>query len=335
MSFGEAIPGCTEMSDFVDLTYSDDESEAQPQKQPPAAAAAAAVAAAAPAEPEVVDVLNLDECDEIKEEDLMAVDAEPRRSGLKRKADVLDEVEQVEDGQQQHAAAGAGAVQPRQVLRRASLAKSAAPAAPVQQQQQPPQPAPAAPAAAPEQPASAPEPPLAKRPKITPGNRSQVRLLKEFERAGGSSHQFKVELINDDIFKWKVLLYFDKNTQFGKDLEKWGKQAKQEPALVMEFQFGNDHPFSPPTARLLRPRVQRGTGYVLGEGAICVDLLAPTGWSPANRIETVLEALRSLFLTQGYEARVDFSALRQGDYTFAAWRDSWNYLKKAHPSWHR
>lgn len=75
---------------------------------------------------------------------------------------------------------------------------------------------------------------------------------------------FKVELVDENLFKWKCLMYFPADTQFHKDLAKWGKQLGQEPALVMEFNFGSDHPFSPPTVRILRPRVVRGTGYVLG-----------------------------------------------------------------------
>ena len=50
--------------------------------------------------------------------------------------------------------------------------------------------------------------------------------------------------------------------------------------------FAHDYPFRPPFVRVVAPVIQKG--YVLGGGAICLELLTEEGWSSAYSMESVI-----------------------------------------------
>lgn len=116
---------------------------------------------------------------------------------------------------------------------------------------------------------------------------------------------FDVELADDDrLDVWRVRYFsFPENSQMHKDLERLKavqKPGSAPPALELELSFSDDYPFSPPSVRIARPRLVKGTGYVIG-GAICMELLTPQGWNCLFSIEATLEQIRA-HLVQGKAA---------------------------------
>ncbi|KAG7285225.1 hypothetical protein NEMBOFW57_009846 [Staphylotrichum longicolle] len=73
-------------------------------------------------------------------------------------------------------------------------------------------------------------------------------------------------------------------------------KAEGVTSIVLELRFGPDYPFSPPFVRVVRPRflpfLQGGGGHVTAGGAMCMELLTSSGWSPANSMESVFLQVR-------------------------------------------
>ncbi|EGS23867.1 ubiquitin-conjugating enzyme E2-like protein [Thermochaetoides thermophila DSM 1495] len=95
-----------------------------------------------------------------------------------------------------------------------------------------------------------------------------------------------------NLFQWIVELHsFDSSLPLAQDMKAAGIRS-----IVMEMRFGADFPFSPPFVRVIRPRfmpfLQGGGGHVTAGGAMCMELLTASGWSPANSMESVLLQVR-------------------------------------------
>lgn len=91
-----------------------------------------------------------------------------------------------------------------------------------------------------------------------------------------------------NLFQWIVEFHsFDPSLPLAKDMKSQGVTS-----IVFEFRFGRDYPMSPPFVRVIRPRflpfMQGGGGHVTIGGAMCMELLTASGWSPANSMESVL-----------------------------------------------
>jgi len=96
----------------------------------------------------------------------------------------------------------------------------------------------------------------------------------------------------DNIFQWIVELHsFDLALPLGADMA-----AMDIPSIVLELRFGAEYPISPPFVRVVRPRflpfAQGGGGHVTAGGAMCMELLTNSGWSPAISLESVLLQVR-------------------------------------------
>lgn len=70
--------------------------------------------------------------------------------------------------------------------------------------------------------------------------------------------------------------------------------------------FQETFPFDPPFVRVINPVVSGG--YVLGGGAICMELLTKSGWSSAYSIESIILQI-SATLVKG-KARIQFGATK-------------------------
>ncbi|RYP66249.1 hypothetical protein DL771_007901 [Monosporascus sp. 5C6A] len=95
-----------------------------------------------------------------------------------------------------------------------------------------------------------------------------------------------------NMFQWIVELHsFDLSLPLGQDMKTAGVNS-----IVLEMRFGREYPMSPPFVRVIRPRflpfLNGGGGHVTGGGAMCMELLTATGWSPANSLEAVLLQVR-------------------------------------------
>ena len=78
----------------------------------------------------------------------------------------------------------------------------------------------------------------------------------------------------------------DEDSELSKDMKK-----QKISAIELQIKFDSEYPFSPPFVRLTAPVITGG--YVLGGGAICLELLTKDGWSSAYSIESVIMQIGS------------------------------------------
>lgn len=95
-----------------------------------------------------------------------------------------------------------------------------------------------------------------------------------------------------NLFQWIVELHtFDPTLPFAQDMKLAGITS-----IVLEIRFGEQFPLSPPFVRVVRPRflpfVSGGGGHVTGGGAMCLELLTNSGWSPVISMESVILQVR-------------------------------------------
>merc|ERR1711862_139645 len=103
---------------------------------------------------------------------------------------------------------------------------------------------------------------------------------------------FSLEPANEDSMdKWRIKLFnFDADSNLQKDLNVLGLDH-----IELEMSFPDAYPFEPPFVRVVRPRFQKQTGFVMN-GALCMELLTRQGWNPVNDIESVIVSIRSLIV---------------------------------------
>ncbi|RWS27055.1 Ubiquitin-conjugating enzyme E2 Q1-like protein [Leptotrombidium deliense] len=158
------------------------------------------------------------------------------------------------------------------------------------------------------------------------------RLMKELREVYRSDSfkrgVFDVELINDSLYEWNVkLLLVDPDSPLHNDLmllkEKEGKDY-----ILMNILFKENYPFEPPFIRVVHPIISGG--YVLGGGAICMELLTKQGWSSAYTVEAIILQI-SATLVKG-KARIQFngSKVREGQYSLARAQQSFKSLVQIH-----
>ena len=117
----------------------------------------------------------------------------------------------------------------------------------------------------------------------------------------------------DNVYQWILELHsFDASLPLAADLK-----ARGLTSVVLELRFGPGFPFSPPFARVVRPRfvpfLAGGGGHVTAGGALCMELLTNSGWNSTSTIEAVLLQVRlALSSTEPKPARLVLSS--RGDY---------------------
>ncbi|XP_078276289.1 ubiquitin-conjugating enzyme E2Q-like protein 1 [Rhinoraja longicauda] len=109
------------------------------------------------------------------------------------------------------------------------------------------------------------------------------RLMKELQDIRKlTDHFISVDLVEDNLFEWNVkLLQVDKDSALWQDMKETSTEC-----ILLNLNFPDNFPFSPPFMRVLTPRLENG--YVLDGGAICMELLTPRGWSSAYTVEAVM-----------------------------------------------
>ncbi|KAM7209440.1 ubiquitin-conjugating enzyme E2 Q2 [Naviculisporaceae sp. PSN 640] len=96
----------------------------------------------------------------------------------------------------------------------------------------------------------------------------------------------------ENMFQWIVEFHsFDLSLPLAQDMKQLGVTS-----IVFEIRFGANYPMSPPFVRVIRPHflpfTQGGGGHVTAGGAMCMELLTNSGWSPANSMESVFLQVR-------------------------------------------
>ncbi|KAJ8131554.1 hypothetical protein O1611_g2071 [Lasiodiplodia mahajangana] len=96
----------------------------------------------------------------------------------------------------------------------------------------------------------------------------------------------------DNMFQWIVELHsFDPGLPLAKDMK-----AVSITSIVLEIRFLRGYPLTPPFIRVVKPKflpfASGGGGHVTAGGAMCLELLTNTGWSPVSSMESVLLQVR-------------------------------------------
>ncbi|OTA90799.1 hypothetical protein M434DRAFT_397672 [Hypoxylon sp. CO27-5] len=119
-----------------------------------------------------------------------------------------------------------------------------------------------------------------------------------------------------NMFQWIVELHsFEQTLPLALDMKKAGLTS-----IVLEIRFLRGFPMSPPFVRVIRPRflpfIQGGGGHVTAGGALCMELLTNSGWSPANSMESVLLQVRmAISSVDPQPARLEGTTYTQRDYS--------------------
>uniref|UniRef100_A0A670JB97 E2 ubiquitin-conjugating enzyme n=1 Tax=Podarcis muralis TaxID=64176 RepID=A0A670JB97_PODMU len=155
------------------------------------------------------------------------------------------------------------------------------------------------------------------------------RLMKElrdiYRSQSYKSGIYSVELVNDSLYDWHVkLLRVDPDSPLHSDLQVL-KEKEGVEYILLNFSFKDNFPFDPPFVRVVSP-VLTG-GYVLGGGALCMELLTKQGWSSAYSTESVIMQINAT-LVKG-KARVQFGA-NKNQYNLARAQQSYKSLVQLH-----
>ncbi|OWF47539.1 ubiquitin-conjugating enzyme E2 Q2-like [Mizuhopecten yessoensis] len=155
------------------------------------------------------------------------------------------------------------------------------------------------------------------------------RLMKEL-RDIYRSDSFKkgiytVDLVNDSLYEWSIKLKkVDPDSSLYTDLQTF-KEKEGRDHILLNFTFKDNYPSEPPFVRVITPVLQGG--YVLGGGAICMELLTRQGWSIVYSMESVIMQIAAT-LVKG-KARIQFSASKN-QYSLARAQQSFKSLVKIH-----
>ena len=155
------------------------------------------------------------------------------------------------------------------------------------------------------------------------------RLMKELRDIYRSQSYktgiYSVELINDSLYDWHVKLQkVDPDSPLHSDLQIL-KEKEGIEYILLNFSFKDNFPFDPPFVPVVLP-VLSGA-YVLGGGALCMELLTKQGWSSAYSIESVIMQINAT-LVKG-KARVQFGA-NKNQYNLARAQQSYNSIVQIH-----
>uniref|UniRef100_A0A671WDR2 Ubiquitin-conjugating enzyme E2Q family member 2 n=1 Tax=Sparus aurata TaxID=8175 RepID=A0A671WDR2_SPAAU len=142
------------------------------------------------------------------------------------------------------------------------------------------------------------------------------RLMKEL-REIYRSQSYKTGDCNDTVL-------VDPDSPLHSDLQVL-KEKEGVDYILLNFSYKDNFPFDPPFVRVVSPVLSGG--YVLGGGALCMELLTKQGWSSAYSIESVIMQINAT-LVKG-KARVQFGA-NKNQYNLARAQQSYKSLVQIH-----
>ncbi|XP_076350474.1 ubiquitin-conjugating enzyme E2 Q1-like isoform X3 [Tachypleus tridentatus] len=157
------------------------------------------------------------------------------------------------------------------------------------------------------------------------------RLMKELRDVYRSESfkkgVFTVDLVNDSLYEWNVkLLMVDPDSPLHNDLAQL-KEKDGKDYILLNILFNETFPFEPPFVRVVHPIISGG--YVLGGGAICMELLTKQGWSSAYTVEAIVLQIAAT-LVKG-KARVKLCGTKlPAQYSLAHAQKSFRSLVQIH-----
>jgi len=168
---------------------------------------------------------------------------------------------------------------------------------------------------------------------VTGSVQATDRLMKELREVYRSEsfkrNVFKVDLIDDSLYEWNVKLFVvDSDSPLHEDLKQL-KEKEGRDHILLHIRFKENYPFEPPFVRVVSPIISGG--YVLGGGAICMELLTKQGWSSAYTVEAIILQI-SATLVKG-KARIQFASSKAKStqlYTLQRAEQSYKSLVQIH-----
>lgn len=111
--------------------------------------------------------------------------------------------------------------------------------------------------------------------------RLALELRATLQRAAAlrAEHQLELSLAEEgDLRLWRMLLYTEGfgSSTLGHELRRWEVEA-----VELELWICQSFPHAPPAVRVMRPRFAPGSFWVHEHGALCMEVLTQSGWSPA------------------------------------------------------
>ena len=193
-------------------------------------------------------------------------------------------------------------------------------------------------------------------------SRALKRLMKELtqltaldRQPGGcrALHAFECEPVDEsDLFLWELRLYdFSAEDPIAVDLRR-----RRLEHMTLRMHFPPEYPNAPPfvymvrptygrralpcmqvirTAPFLpspqvRPRLKEHTGYVLSGGGICMELLTPSGWSPATSIDALVHSVRAMLMAGNARLHSTEQSTKESDYTYEGARRDFEHILAVH-----
>jgi len=150
--------------------------------------------------------------------------------------------------------------------------------------------------------------------------------LQKFLNSKSTVDGFRIEPVEDNIFKWNVYLFdFDPLSQIKQDLELYCEATGKENVLL-EVNFPYNYPCSPPFIRVVYPRFHQYTGHITTGGSVCIKDLTTSGWSPKNELFQFFVMVRNLLVEGG--ALINMEDMT--DYTHTEATEAFLRVAKAH-----
>ena len=122
----------------------------------------------------------------------------------------------------------------------------------------------------------------------------QKKLLKELEII---KKNYNVILVNNNITNWKVIT--DKAT--------------------LEIIFPELYPFEPPFIYIKNPIFMENSKYISNKGALCLEYLTPSLWSPTISIENLIVQIFGLIIDNAVK-------MSNGEYKINEAKDSFKNI---------
>lgn len=156
------------------------------------------------------------------------------------------------------------------------------------------------------------------------------RLMKELKAIYKSESlkngSYSIDLVNDSLYEWQVnILKVDNESPLHGDLNKLKVLKGNDASIMIGMSFRDNYPFEPPFVRVISPVLQGG--FVLGGGAICMELLTRQGWSGAYSIESLIIQIVATLVKGKARIRFDVS---QNSYTLTKAKQSFKRLVDIH-----
>lgn len=123
------------------------------------------------------------------------------------------------------------------------------------------------------------------------------RIAREIQAISKRQNELRrdhgVEFTFGDDFRFSTFRIFADQMSSATTL---GRELRSKSVRAMEFEImvPNGYPAEPPHVRLVSPQISAGNFFVQQHGALCLEVLSSSGWSPALTMEQVALQIKSM-----------------------------------------